>query len=75
MSEQTRSALKVFGINVTKLEEAVERLEREPDKHSAENYVEASKQVNDSLAELMRLILQLHERGVSALTKALSEKS
>ncbi|MEM2238202.1 MAG: hypothetical protein QXR26_05480 [Candidatus Caldarchaeum sp.] len=75
MSEQTRAALKLFGINVTKLEKAVERLEKEPDKRSVENYVATSKQVNDSLAELLGIILRLHERGVSALVKTLSEKS
>lgn len=75
MSEQTRATLKVFGINVTKLEEAVQNLEKEPSKNSVENYVEVSKQVNDSLAELLTLIIRLHERGVSALAKSLSERS
>jgi len=75
MSEQTRTALKVFGINVTKLEEAVQKLEKDSDKISVESYVEASKQVNESLVELLNIIIKLHERGVSALAKSLSQKS
>ncbi|MEM4183654.1 MAG: hypothetical protein QXG52_07475 [Candidatus Caldarchaeum sp.] len=75
MSEQTRAALKVFGINVTKLEEAVHNLEKESDKSSVERYVEASKEVNESLVELLIIITKIHERGVSALAKSLTGKT
>ncbi|MCS6783809.1 MAG: hypothetical protein RMI43_06255 [Candidatus Caldarchaeum sp.] len=70
MSEQTRAVLKVFGINVTKFEEAVQSLEASPTADNMRNYVDAQSQLLESFVQLMNVVSELMSRGASASRRA-----
>lgn len=67
MSEETRSALKVFGISVTRLEEVVRAMESggvDPGE-----YADACRRVWESLLDVLRIIAELQERGARAISR------
>ncbi|MCS6770267.1 MAG: hypothetical protein NZ570_07535 [Candidatus Caldarchaeum sp.] len=70
MSERTRAALKVFGINATKLEEAVHTLETQPSPNNLHKYLEAQKQLFESFIEVVDILAELLKKGASASEKA-----
>lgn len=69
MSQQTRAALKVFGINLTNLEEAVQALENNPSQANLKNYLEAQSQLIQSLSEILNILSEIMRRGAAASNK------
>nr|BAL55242.1 hypothetical protein HGMM_F25A04C28 [uncultured crenarchaeote] len=75
MSEQTRAALKTFGIQTTQLEEAVTLLEKNPSPENLRNYLDSQRKLLESLTEILSVVSTLLNRGASAAEKVNQQNS
>ena len=74
MSEETRRALKVFGISVTNLEEVVDRM-RDSDGEKlvelAKEYLHVCREINRNLLDIVSKIFEMENRGFEIIEKKL----